>query len=177
MSPGEIEFLIEPYWRETTVSRISMECIINRNKLRWMGHVVRMPDSRLPKQFLFGEFSQGARSAGGQIKRYKEATKRTLKICHIPHTSLEDMVQDRAAWRPTVKAGLQRFESERNEWLDERRARRHRLAAVNGVFVCSECGRTVAAAIALNSHLRANRRRRRTGQAGQAVIVDPDGQP
>jgi hypothetical protein len=32
-----------------------------------------MQDHRLPKQLLYGELSQGKRTAGGQKKRYKTA--------------------------------------------------------------------------------------------------------
>ena len=100
---------------------VSLECMLNRSQLRWVGHVVRMSDNRLPKQLLYGELREGSRRAGGQAKRYKDATNKTLKACHIPSASHENAVQDRTVWRATVKSGLQKFEADRNRWLEERR--------------------------------------------------------
>ena len=156
---------------------VSLENIVNRNRLRWVGHVARMTDNRLPKQLLYGEIATGERSAGGQLKRYKDAMKKTLKECHIPPNVLETVTQDRSVWRATVKTGLQKFEENRNSWLEERRARRHQSTTTTRDLSCPECNRTFAAQIGLASHLRAHRRRQQAGQAGQAVIVDPDGQP
>ena len=59
--------------------RVSLECMLNRNQLRWVEHVVRLSDKyRLPKQLLYGELCEGSRRAGGQAKRYKDATNQKL---------------------------------------------------------------------------------------------------
>ena len=42
--------------------------------LRWTGHVIRMPDERLPKK-VFYEEKEGKRSQGGQRKHYKDSLK------------------------------------------------------------------------------------------------------
>ena len=139
----------------------SMESLLKRNQLRWTGHIVRMSDSRLPKQLLYGELKEGVRSAGGQLKRYKDSTKATMKACHIPASQLEGLAQDRSAWRSAVSAGVRRFEENRNAWLDARRERRHQLReepTSTNAFPCPECGRTFAAQIGLHSHLREHRR-------------------
>ena len=118
-----------------------------------------------------------SRSAGGQFKRYKDATKTTLKACRIQAPLLEEMAQDRSAWRSAVTAGLQTFEEDRNKWLETRREKRHqRTTTTDDALVCPECGRTFVAAIRLRSHLRAHRRRRQAGR-GRTVIFDPEGLP
>jgi len=43
----------------------SVEALLLLHRLRWCGHVLRMPDHRLQKQLLFGELQEGKRSAGG----------------------------------------------------------------------------------------------------------------
>ena len=44
----------------------SIERTLARNMLRWLGHLHRMPDQRIPKQLLYGELTSGSRSSGGQ---------------------------------------------------------------------------------------------------------------
>ena len=53
---------------------VSLECSLALRQLRWVGHVIRMPSGRLPKQIMYGELTQENRSAGGQLKRYKDVT-------------------------------------------------------------------------------------------------------
>ena len=52
---------------------VSMENLLHRNKLRWTGHVLRMENYRLPKQLLYGELAKEQRTAGGQLKRFKDS--------------------------------------------------------------------------------------------------------
>ena len=49
----------------------SMHTVLKLAQLRWTGHVIRMPDERLPKKVFYGELQEGKRSQGGQKKRYK----------------------------------------------------------------------------------------------------------
>ena len=154
---------------------VSLESMLNRNLLRWLGHVVRMDDSRLPKQLLYGELTEGRRTTGGQLKRYKDKAKRTLKACHMEPKLLETQAADRQEWRALSKAGLALFDEDRIKWLNERRERRHRVVQPTGPdFPCPECGRLCQSRIGLSSHVRAHRRRR---EAEQAVIVGRDGPP
>ena len=154
---------------------VSLESTLNRNLLRWLGHVVRMDDNRLPKQFLYGELTEGQRSAGGQLRRYKDAAKRTLKACHMEPECLESQASDRQQWRALTRAGLALFDEDRVRWLNDRRERRHRENQSTGPdYPCPECGQRCGSRIGLVSHLRAHQRRR---EAVQAVIVGHGGPP
>ena len=64
-------------------------------QLRWIGHVIRMPDERLPKKVFYGELQKGKRSQGGQKKRYKHAIA-SLKDFDIPIRSWEQTVVSRS---------------------------------------------------------------------------------
>ena len=157
----------------------SIESYWKGNQLRWIGHVGRMSDARIPKQLLYGELTIGDRSSGGQKLRFKDTAKRNMKDCYIDPLRLEENISDRTDWRSKVKTGIQRFETDRNTLLQERRARRNRHPAAelqdDANFICPECGRRCRAFIGLRSHMEAHRRRQQ--RARQALIVDPDGQP
>ncbi|PIK58516.1 hypothetical protein BSL78_04540 [Apostichopus japonicus] len=56
----------------------SIESMVTASKLRWAGHVRRMPEHRLPKMVFYGELSEGKRQQGSQILRYKDTLKRSL---------------------------------------------------------------------------------------------------
>ena len=68
-----------------------LEHILLRDSLRWLGHVIRIDDDRLPKQLFYGELSTASVSAGGQLKRYKDLVKKTLIACSIPRKNLETL--------------------------------------------------------------------------------------
>ena len=154
---------------------VSLETILKRNQLRWIGHVIRMTDDRLPKRFLYGELDGGARSAGGQIKRYKDNAKLTLRSCNISPDQLEEVAQDRQNWRSMTNRGLEDFESRRHEWLRDRRERRHRTMTgptEGASYMCNKCGRSCTSRIGLSSHMRAHQRRE---EESRVVIVGHDG--
>ena len=62
----------------------SMHTVLKLAQLRWTGHVIRVPDARLPKKVFYGELQEGKRSQGGQKKRYKDTLKASLKDFEIP---------------------------------------------------------------------------------------------
>ena len=100
----------------------SIEAQIAKRTLKWVGHVIRMDDNRLPKQTLFAELAQGTRAAGGQKKCYKDHLKTTLKACNIKPHHLETLSEDRPTWRSSVKQGILHLETARRSRRDEIRA-------------------------------------------------------
>ena len=61
----------------------SIHTMLMKSQLRWAGHVVRMPDCRLPKQLMYGELVNGKRAHGGQKKRFKDTLKASLKAFNL----------------------------------------------------------------------------------------------
>ena len=98
-------------------------------QLRWTGHVLRMEDSRLPKQSFCSELAHGTRRQGGQTKRYKDSLKNSQRACDIPVKAWEHHAADRSAWRLSTHNGAQAFEERRLSQLDIKRQARKETKA------------------------------------------------
>ena len=90
----------------------SVECILFSRQLRWLGHVLRMPATRLPRCTLYGQLAQGRRPQGGAKKRFKDQAKKTLKNFDINPDNLEVEAADRAGWCSVCCQGAAHFETE-----------------------------------------------------------------
>ena len=109
-----------------------------------------MSDNRMQKQIFYSELSSGARSTGGQRKRYKDTLKQTLKITSIDTEIWHELAENRTGWRQAIKKGARSFEAERfKARADKRQKRKAKEAqnikvqqiAVSADFVCQTCGR------------------------------------
>ena len=128
--------------------------------LRWSGHVIRMPDYRLPKKLLYGELQHGKRSQGRPKLRYKDGLKATLKAFSIKDEQLEGLAVNRDAWRATVHKGAASCEADRIKTAEQRRQKRKDKAndsASAATIPCPKCNRKFKAKIGLISHLRTHR--------------------
>ncbi len=56
-------------------NKTSITTTIMQYQLWWTGHVIRMPNTRLPKQILYSQLKEGSRATGGQKKCYKDNSK------------------------------------------------------------------------------------------------------
>ena len=90
-----------------------IEAMLKRAQLRWVGHVQRMNDNRLPKQIFYSELSSGVRNKGGHRKRYKDTLKQTLKLTAINAETWHELAENRTACRKAVKKGVRSFEDDR----------------------------------------------------------------
>ena len=97
----------------TEANTTSIEAMIMQNQLHWTGHSVRMLDSRLPRQVLFSQLTDGLRTRGGQRKRFKDTAKHYMKKGHININTWEDMAADRLLWRCSIHQAVVRFETDR----------------------------------------------------------------
>ena len=90
----------------------SVHTLLKLAQLRQTGHVIRMPDGRLPK-ILYNELQVGKRFYGGQKKRYKDILKVSLKDFYIPAESWEQIVHDRTKWRCLIRRGAGEYKAKR----------------------------------------------------------------
>ena len=51
--------------------------------LRWLGHVRRMNDGRIPKALLYGQVAHGRRHRGRPKLHYKDCCKREMKSVDV----------------------------------------------------------------------------------------------
>ena len=123
----------------------------------WAGHLVRMEDSRLPKQIYYGALKTGIRKAGGQKKRFKDTLKSSLKHLKIDVGSWESLAQDRTAWRYSLRTGALAAEETRQDTARQKRASRKEKTfqrPIDTLYSCQFCRRTFCARIGLVSHLK-----------------------
>ena len=57
----------------------SMIDLLNRNNLRWTGHLLRMPTNRLPRQVLYSQLPERQPPRGRPRFCYKDTIKRNVK--------------------------------------------------------------------------------------------------
>nr|VZI19440.1 unnamed protein product [Spirometra erinaceieuropaei] len=74
---------------------LSIYVMLRQLQLHWSGHFVRMYDERLPKRLFYGDVATAARRKTGQVRRYKDTLKTSLKSIQINPANWEDLVRDR----------------------------------------------------------------------------------
>ena len=153
----------------------SLYSLLKQRRLRWLGHVRRMEDGRLPKDLLYGKLAKGKRSQGRPLQCYRNVCKRDLRDCNIDATDWEEKAEDRDGWKLVMKEGLTAFEGRLREEAEERRQKRKErdthctsLPTQGSDFVCNLCGRECHSRIGLYSH------RRRCTVVPSSDLTDPD---
>ena len=72
----------------------TMYSLFRQCRLRWLGHVHRMEDGRIPKNILYGELALGRRTTGRPHLRYNDVCVRDMKAVDIcPGRTLQLIVQ------------------------------------------------------------------------------------
>ena len=136
---------------------MSVLTMLLKVQARWAGHVVRMPDQRLPKQILYGELWEGRRSVGEQKKRYKDSLKSTLRELQIDTDTWKNEAQDRSTWRQALHDGLLTAEENRIQKAKEARiSRKTAASSLANALSCTQCGRLCKSKAGLCSHLRSH---------------------
>ena len=133
----------------------SLYTILRQQRLRWLGHVIRMTENRIPKMVLFSELASGARKRGKPILRYKDRCKEDLQVIGVAPETLQSVALDRDTWRNLVHEGLRQSEAKMREEADiKREAKKSRANMVmeKSKFVCPQCHKDCHANIGLISH-------------------------
>jgi len=136
-----------------------IEAMLLQAQFRLVGHVVRMPDTRIPKQIFYGQLMVNRRLPGGPVRRYKDSLKTNLKACGIDPQELSHAPFNKSACRSRCRDAVTDFEDRRVDSLRSKRARRKADASSNqGVWPCDVCGRSCQSRIGLFTHRRSHRK-------------------
>ena len=84
------------------VEMSSIEVMVIKNQLQWLGHVIRRDNHRLPKQLLYRELSSGKRNIGRPRKRFKDCVRSLLTHTGIHPKNVEHETSDRTKWRSLI---------------------------------------------------------------------------
>ena len=135
----------------------SMKDLLRQRRLRWLGHLCRMDDGRIPKDLLFSQLAIGTRPRGRPQLRYKDLCKRDLLSCGLNPAELQSQAADRAGWRHRVNAGVKAASDARAMKKKEKKnayKQRAASAAPSVTLACTTCGRPCLSRIGLISHQR-----------------------
>ena len=134
--------------RNTTIRKLAkqqrLSSILSQRRLRFLGHLSRMGDQRLPKQLLVSALVGGKRAPGGQKLRWNDLVTRDLRACGLLD-SWRELAQDRDEWRRKVKEVFEgvnkNAESDEKACKDMKKRRREdRLAATTSTLRCDHPG-------------------------------------
>ncbi len=141
----------------------SITTTVMQYQLRWTGHVIRMPNTRLPKQILYSQLKEGSRATGGQKKRYKDNIKANLKKFHITSSNWEHIALDRSSWKKSVQDGAANHEIELHRAAEIKRQLRKEkdkkappLSTLTSLS-CPYCTKVCGSRIGLYSHLKSHK--------------------
>jgi len=132
-----------------------MEALLLQAQFQWAGHLVRMPDNRIPKQIFYGQLESGTRLPGGPVRRYKDALKINLKQCGINPNLLNSAPLNRSSWHTECHQAIDKFKETRVATFERKRAARKygvQSGSHVGVWPCDSCSRICTSRIGLYAH-------------------------
>ncbi|XP_029194561.1 uncharacterized protein LOC114960365 [Acropora millepora] len=132
----------------------TMYTLLRQRRMRWIGHLSRMEDGRIPKDILYGELAAGKRPRGRPLLRYKDVCKRDMKDSEIDPKSWEDIAVDRSS---LLHKRLKEGEEKNTKEVIEKRTRRKEKTATDSAtstHICASCGRDCHSRIGLTSQRR-----------------------
>ena len=102
--------------------------LLRQRRLRWLGHVHRMPEGRIPTDLLYGELASAKRPTGRPQLRYRDVVKRDMKAVDINTESWESLAANRSKWRGTLtnqlKAGEKPTQASTDRWAGKKQGMR-----------------------------------------------------
>ena len=138
----------------------SIQTMLISTQMRWVGHVVRMDNDRLPKQLFYSELKIGKRPQHKPRKRFKDSIKDNLKKLQLDVSDWEKIAEDRAEWRRSIREGCKASEAKRMIHTklkrDLRKGVATNLEANTARWECETCGRFLLSKAGYVNHLKSH---------------------
>ena len=141
-----------------------IETMVRKARLKWLGHVRRMPNHRYPKMILFSEMSKGKRKQRKPRQRWKDIVKADLRAFGMKVTKwwLDSSRENKAGWRRKIFDGANSYnDAKRNTAIEKRLQRKKKETnqrKPTGNFECGVdgCKKAFAQASSRNRHIRSH---------------------
>ena len=131
----------------------SVFTLLSQRRLRWLGHIRRMDDGRIPKD---KALSESSRSRSHPKLRYKDTCKRDIKSAGIDIQSWGSLAETRDFWRTAVQGRTKQAERNRADCLKKKRFTRKCSSTDQAAtsHTCCQCGKDCHSRNGLHSHTR-----------------------
>ena len=134
-----------------------MYTLHRQRRLRWLGHIHRMDDGRIPKDILYGELALGRRTTDRPHLRYQDVCVRGMKAVDIDTMSWESHAADRTKWRSALNQHLKTVEDKLMAAAADKQARRKEGSnsiRPESTHICDVCNKDCHSHTGLFSHKR-----------------------
>ena len=134
--------------RHTTIRKMAKQqrisSLLTQHCLRFLGHLSRMAEDRLPKRLLVSAPVGGKCTARGQKRRWSDLVVNDLKQCNLSR-SWREQAQKRDSWRATIKHRVEllnkQAEDKEKAYKNEQKQRRQQCLVVSeSALHCSHPG-------------------------------------
>ncbi|XP_061413853.1 uncharacterized protein LOC133346369 [Lethenteron reissneri] len=126
--------------------------LLRQARLRWLGHVARMPSHRMPKQLLFGRIEGARRARHGLEKRWSDVVQEDVELSGLADDWYQ-RCQDRPQWRRLVKDATGQLEAVALQQQRRAEERRSQQRAERRVAKAQQVGTVGGTGGASASHL------------------------
>lgn len=137
---------------------LPIEVTLRKARLRWLGHVQRMSDSRLPKQILYGALEVGKRRVGRPRLRWKDCVHTDVVAFDISPYGLKGTgwVDIAAPHRDRWRKALHKGQAKNAKNIAEHKAKLRAIRKGNfhgSQVLCPKCGKAFIKESSLKSHI------------------------